>query len=352
LDSGGFGCGTVFSLSHSGSEWFFRLLQLFNEVNGDTPAGKVTFGPDGNLYGTAIGGGPADSGLVFALPSPSSECSSISCLWTNTALYRFTGGTDGEGPIGDLAFDQAGNLYGVALAEGGGNCHGEGCGVVYRLTPSPGGWSQTVLYTFEGQPDGGNPQAGVVLDQSGNIYGTTVRGGTANFGTVFQLVPVGSGWTENILYSFQGQNDGSHPLTGVIFDSIGNLYGTTRDGGPNGGGTVFELSPSEGNWNYSLLYGFAGNYGPGGNLTMKGGSIYGTTYGDGVYDEGSVFELTPGVDGWTYITLHDFTGGSDGALPQSDVIFDSNGNLFGTASSGGDIVGCTGGCGVVWEITP
>jgi uncharacterized repeat protein (TIGR03803 family) len=352
-DSGGFGCGTVFSLSRSGSGWFFRLLQLFTDVNGDAPSGKVVFGPDGGLYGTALFGGPADSGLVYNLPQPSSFCRSISCLWTNNALHVFTGGTDGEAPIGDLIFDNAGNMYGVTFGGGQGRCPGgDGCGIVYELTPSSGGWTETILYRFAGTPDGGTPYAGLVLDESGNLYGTTSRGGTANLGTVFQLVPSGPGWTENVLYSFQGQSDGSHPRSSLIFDQSGNLYGTTQDGGPGGGGTVFELAPSGGGWRYSLIFGLAGNSGPIGSLTLKDGALYGTTYSDGANGQGSVFKLIRAGGVWTYTSLHDFVGGSDGAFPQSSVAFDSNGNLFGTASAGGNTVGCTGGCGVVWEIMP
>jgi uncharacterized repeat protein (TIGR03803 family) len=183
------------------------------------------------------------------------------------------------------------------------------------------------------------------------------------------LMPVVGGWTENILYNFDYTSAGGYPIANPIFDqSSGNLYGATTDGGTGGGGTVFELSPSGSGWTFNLLYNLVGDgncstlgyYGPGpgpwGALALdSGGNLYGTTCSDGAYGYGNVFELTPSNDGWTYTDLHDFTGGSDGAFPISNVVFDSSGNLYGTASAGGsgtcNFEGATG-CGVVWEITP
>jgi uncharacterized repeat protein (TIGR03803 family) len=171
-------------------------------------------------------------------------------------LYRFLGGTDGAQPQGgDLLFDQAGNIYGTT--QGGGS---ENNGTVYELTPSGGGWTESILYRFTGGNDGGGPLSGLISDGAGNLYGTTVGGGAYGWGTVYELTPSSSGWLIYVLYSFTGGSDGEAAIGGVIFDASGNLYGTTNGGGaggcPNGCGTLFELSPSiYGGWTYSLLYG-------------------------------------------------------------------------------------------------
>src|SRR5271166_2917290 len=163
--------------------------------------------------------------------------------------------------------------------------------------------------------------------------------------------------TENVLYRFQDGSDGAVPFGGVIFDNSGNLYGSTLVHGLGGGGTVFELSPANGNWTFSLLYSFIGSgFGPAASLTMDAaGNLYGTTDKNGAFGAGTVFKLTPSGGSWKYTSLHDFTGGSDGGNPFSNVTFDANGNLYGRTSAGGDTSGdCQGlvGCGVVWEITP
>lgn len=172
--------------------------------------------------------------------------------------------------------------------------------------------------------------------------------GGASWGTVYELTPSGSGWTEQILHNFQNGDDGIWPIGGLLLSPSGNLYGTTSTGGTNGGGTVFELQPLKASWIYTLFYSFTGSGGPEASLTMDaGGSLYGTTYYDGAYGWGSVFKLTPSNGGWSYTSLHDFTGENDGSRPISDVIFDAQGNLYGTASLDG-----ANGQGVVWEITP
>jgi len=199
--------------------------------------------------------------------------------------------------------------------------------------------------------------SGVIFGRDGNLYGADHAGGANERGTIYELISSWSGWTENVLYTFSGGTDGGRP-TGLIFDQSGNLYGGASSGGANDDGAVFELTPSGQSWSYSVLYSFSNgghgqfNPGPNANLVMdKGGNLYGTTKADGAYGYGSVFKLTPSNGSWTYITLHDFTDGADGAYPFSNVVFDSNGNLYGTASAGG--TGCApNGCGVVWEIIP
>ncbi len=253
-------------------------------------------------------------------------------------------GTDGAGPIGAIIFDHNGNAYGTAF-DGG-----LGYGTVYELAPSGGGWTETVLYTFGQFPgDGQFLYAGVIFDNAGSLYGVTTEGGTNGFGTVFQLVPSGSGWTENILYSFTNGTDGNFPAGGLIFDQSGNLYGTTAYGGAYGKGTVFELSQSGATWTLTTLHSFAG-VGPGswGSLVMDAnGNLFGTTLGDGIYGWGSIFKLTPSGQNWTYSDLYDFTGGNDGADIWSGLTPDSNGNFYGTSAGGG-----TYGWGTVFEFTP
>ena len=264
-------------------------------------------------------------------------------------LYAFRGGTDGIKPIG-LVFDPAGNIYGTTSAGGA-----YGGGTAYELTSSGSGWTESVLHSFGGDGDGSVPYKSVmVFDNAGNLYGTTYFGGSNNVGTVFQLTPSGSGWIENVIYSFQGGSDGRYPYSGLIFDQSGNLYGTTTDAGTGGGGTVFELSPSGGGWMYFVLYSFTGplgySCGPQWALVMDvGGNLYDTTGCDGANNLGNVFKLTKTGGSWTYTSLHDFTGGSNGEYPNG-VALDTSGNLYGTTVNGG--TGGTYGYGVVWEITP
>jgi len=363
--SGDFGTGTVFMLSPENSSWVLTPLYMFTGGNdGAAPYAAVVFGPDGSLYGTTgfggiqnsecmTGGGKKGCGTVFNLTAANGS-------WTETVLYDFLGSSDGALPYGArLIFDQAGNLYGTAFSGGGGSCPGSpsGCGVVYELTPSNGGWTQSVLYSFTGGNDGAHPWAGVILDQSGNLYGTTEFGGNSTScpsgcGVVYELLPSNGGWTEKVLYTFQNQQDGAQPYAGLIFDSSGNLYGATTSGGTGGGGTVFELTPSGTGWNFQTLYAFTGGSGqhaggPTASLVFdNGGNLYGATAGDGAYSYGAVFKLTLSSNGtWTYTSLYDFTSGDDGRLPRSNLVFDQYGNLYGTAGGGAT------GYGVVFEIT-
>jgi uncharacterized repeat protein (TIGR03803 family) len=259
-------------------------------------------------------------------------------------LYQFTGGSDGSLPIGELVLDEAGNIYGTT-ARGGSSQNG----VTYELTPSNGTWTQTVLWSFSGGNDGGKPAGGLIFDSAGNLYGATQVGGAYGYGSVFQLVPAGSGWSLNTLYGFQNGNDGANPAGGLIFDPSGNLYGTTSSNGPKGGGTIFELArqPS-GTWVLTVLYALAGQAGGGSQASLTldaAGNLYGTTYKDGSDGYGSVFELIPSNGSWVYADLHDFTSGSDGAKSVSNVSLDANTNLFGTALAAGGY-----GYGTIFEI--
>lgn len=349
--------GTVFKLTRVHSSWVFTTLYAFQQQNEDgNGPGAVIFGPDGSLYGTTYVGGlfscqdDHGCGTVFKLTPPASACKAAVCSWTETILHRFSAHPDGAYPVGNLVFDQAGNIYGVTNSGGNPLCeffNGDDCGVVYTLTTSG---TENVIYTFPGMAGGSYPQAGVTFDQAGNLFGTTSQGGgPPNFGTAFELTPSQGGWVENTIYTFQSGSGGQTPYAGLILDQSGNLYGATTTGGVNGGGTVFELAPSNGRWTFSVLYSFTGSGGPFANLVMgRDGSLYGATGDDGLYGMGAVFKLTHTSGGWTYASLHDFTGGSDGAYPNGSLVFDSKGNLYGTTESGGPY----GYDGVVFEITP
>jgi uncharacterized repeat protein (TIGR03803 family) len=345
--------GTVFRLSKNGSGWIFNPLYIFaGGNNGANPHAGVVLGPHNILYGTTpyVGGSGCGSscGTVFSLKPLPSACKSALCFWAETVLYGFTGGTDGAAPaFGDVVFDGAGDLYGTT--QFGGTFSS---GTVFELTPSGSGWKENILYSFTGGSDGGFPYAGVILDKAGNLYGTASSGGANGVGTVFELTPSGSGWTANTLYSFTDSSDGGYPYGGLTFDQSGALYGATISGGQAGGGTVFKLTPSGDTWTYSLVYSFngpGGAYcGPTANLITDGaGNLYGTTLCDGGFGKGSVFKLTPSGGNWTYISLHDFGGFSDGANPVGPVMLDANGNLYGTAAYAGG-----SGLGVAFEITP
>ncbi len=365
--AGGVGFGTVFKLTQKNSAWIFNPLYSFTGGNdGAGPVAPLVLGANGTLYGTTETGGNYSFGTVYNLRPSATACKSALCPWTETVLYGFRGWpNDGQYPTAGVVFDQAGNIYGTTRNGGTGGCdiyHQLGCGVVYELMASGGGWAENVLYSFQGNV-GAWPNGRVVFDKAGNLYGVCVfcgpyicSSGIGTGGSVYELTPSGSGWTGKALYGFTDGSDGGYPAGGLIFDASGNLYGTTQGNGSGGGGTAFELTPASGSWRFNTIYSFAGSglAGPLDNLVIDpAGNLYGTTYGDGIYGYGSVFTLTPSNGSWTYTSLHDFTGGNDGALPYGDVVFDGNGNLYGTASEGGNLnCGAPYGCGTVWEITP
>ena len=344
------GCGVIFQLSNSSSGWLFTPIYTFTARLGDgaNPAdARVILGPGGGLYGTTYGGGASPRwcyggcGTVFKLSSPN---------WTETLLYDFRGGVDGRHPLSDVTFDNAGNAYGTTAGAGAYNS-----GTVYKLSPSPGGWTESVLYSFRGGTDGNYPFSGVTFDQSGNLYGVTLEGGgafqncSAGCGTVYQLL-ADEGWMKITLHTFTDESDGFGPGGDLVSDRAGNLYGINESGLP------FMLTPSNGGWIFSEIY--PPGVGPvavGQGLSIDAaGDLYGTTAGGGAHGCGTVYKLTSGNGGWTYSSLHDFAGGSDGCSPVSTVLVDAAGNLYGTASKGGKYPNshCSNGCGVAWKITP
>jgi len=329
------GSGSVYKLSPHGSSWAYTSLYSFKGgADGAAPAfGSLVLAGGKALLGTTESGG--FFGTAFAI---------CACPGREVELHSFGTGTDGAQPMGGLVLDAAGNYYGTT------NLGGTfGNGTVFGAKRSGTKWTQAVLYNFTGGDDAVNPVAGVSLDAAGNIYGTTSFGGANGGGTIYELTRSGSHWTESILYNFQGLDDGQNPVGGVVLDKAGNLYGTTFDGGVNGGGTVYQLSLKGGVWTFTVLYSFTGGYGgPYNKLTLDAnGDIYGFTNGDGANGLGSVFKLTPGKGGWTFTDLHDFAGGDDGASPYGSVAVDASGNVYGTAAVGG-----TSNQGLVYEITP
>jgi uncharacterized repeat protein (TIGR03803 family) len=285
-------------------------------------------------------------------------------------LHNFTGGRDGANSPAGLIVDTAGNLYGTTFSGGVSGCY-SGCGVVFELSPSANGdWKETVLHAFAGGKDGGGSFAGLVMDAAGNLYGTT-RGGT-----VFKLAPTKSGrWKETVLYTFCSLTncaDGADPWSGLIFDSAGNLYGTTYNGGGgsciSGCGVVYKLTPGPHGWKETVLHAFTG--GPDGANPVStlaldpSGTLYGTALFGGNRNNcsgsgftpgcGVAFKLAPVANRWKWNVIHTFTAGRDGANPAAGLTLDSTGNLYGTANSGAKVGKCPGinrGCGVVFELT-
>jgi len=322
----------------------------------------LTWGPDGNLYGTTEFGGAYGYGRVYELArNPDGS-------WTEQDLYSFTNGAAGRQPWAGVIFDSAGNLYGTTAYGGLGDCsdnYGSGCGAVFELTPnSDGTWAESTLYGFTGGTDGGDPKAGLIFDSSGNLYGTAIYGGTGDCeqygygtkgcGVVFELSPNFDGSrTETVLHSFT-PDDGVQPRSTLVFDSSGNLYGTTYAGAScNNCGAVFELTPNpDGSWTENVLHKFTG--GKDGESPWAGplifdpqGNLYGTAEWGGAYGYGTVFELTPTGDGtWKGSVLHSFAKGYDGAWPHSGLTFDAAGSLYSTTSGGG-----TYGYGIVLKLT-
>jgi len=364
---GAYGAGTVFELSPNGSGgWTQKVLHQFgNGTDGQSPwGGSLLIDAAGNLYGTTRYGGtslcdsynPVGCGTVFELVHNSDGS------FTEKVLHNFGGGTDEDGPngyhpYGGLAMDSAGNLYGTTLYGGTyGGTEGFG-GVVFELSQSDGNWSEQLLWSFGLEGDGTFPQCTPVFDKAGNLYGTTLSGsGSSAAGIVFELSPGASGWTEKIIFQFDVSGDsqtGNAPQAGVVFDANGNMYGTTGYGGPYYRGDVFELSPSEGgSWTETILHTFGygdGNTPDAGVILDAAGNVYGTTGSGGKGGAGIVYELSPATGGlWTETILHDFrTTLSDGNFPETGLVMDSHGNLYGTTQAGG-----TGGGGTVFEVTP
>ncbi len=323
-DGGTYGWGTVYELQPIKGGWKHQVIFSLGDSDGANPPANVIVDAAGNLYGTALKGGSNQCGTVFRLTPSHGK-------WLRTVLHNFAGPpSDGCGPL-SLAMDAKANLYGTTQA--GGNASQCFCGTVFELTPSNGVWTETVLYSFTGFPDAESPSSGVVLDASANLYGETGAGGSKNGGTIFKLSHSRNGWKEVLLYTFV-QNQGD-PLGGLVFDSSGRLYGATELGpGESGFGTIFRLTHSHSGWTESVLHSFGGSdgrYPRAGVILDSVGNIYGTTAEGGSKDLGAVFKLESKT--WKETVLYNLLGASNGDDPEAGVILGPDGNLYGTSSS-------------------
>jgi uncharacterized repeat protein (TIGR03803 family) len=310
--------GTVFKLDASGNETV--LYGFKGGTDGENPDAGIALDAAGNIYGTTNWGGATSSGIVFK----------VTPAGTETVLYSFTGGADGRTPYGGVIMDPAGNLYGTTWGGGA-----TGAGTVFKVDATG---HETVLYSFTGGADGGDPMAGLLLDSAGNLYGTTVDGGLENGGVVFKVNPGGQ---ETVLYTFQSGADGFQPYTNVIMDPAGNLYGTAN--GPGGTpGVVYRISTSG---HFTVLYSFLGGADgsdPGDVVRDAAGNLYGTTYFGGSANVGLVYKLDTGGN---KTTLYDFPGGVGGAQPSASLFIDQAGNVYGTTLYGG-----IGNIGIVYKL--
>lgn len=297
--------------------------------DGGNPESGLTAGGAGNFYGVTSSGGPYQLGVAFRF-------SRSGAGWTLSPIYSFRGGSDAAAPYGAMVVGPDGSLYGTSMIGGNSACSYYGCGTVYKLTPPASvchsvscPWTETVLYRFSGL-DGLQPTTSVVFDRVGNLYGTTSQGGPYGQGDVYELSPSGNGWSESVLWNFTGGLDGGRPECSLLVDSAGNLYGTTSTGGFNSKGAVFELSPSGSGWNLSQIYSFEGQ-GIGstpysGLATDAQGNLYGSTVQGGQSSGGMAFELSPLGGGWIYTPISNFVGGG----PEAPPVLDAAGNLYFT----------------------
>lgn len=319
--------GTAFEIAKGSGA--ITTFASFNSINGDFPQGAVTFDTSGNLFGTTNIGGASGDGTVFEVARGSS---------TLTTVLSFSG-SNGSFPQGALTFDSIGDLFGTTDSGGPGNN-----GTVFEIAKASG--NLTTLATFNGS-NGAYPEAGVILDASGDLFGTTESGGAVGSGTVFEITK-GSGIVTTLvnfdIWNTYSTSNGAYPVAPVIFDSSGNLFGTTSAGGANGCGTVFEIAKGSGALTTLATFMVSNGENPEAAVTFdSSGDLFGTTEGansSAVW--GTVFEIAKGSG--TLTTISSFNG-TDGGNPKAAVTFDTSGNLFGTTSGGG-----ADGYGTVFEI--
>jgi uncharacterized repeat protein (TIGR03803 family) len=322
-----------------------EVIFSFDEDEGEYPDSDLETDSAGNIYGTTVLGGDFGGGTVFQL-SPTQNG------WVHTVLYSFTGGADGGEPYKGVTLDRDGNLYGTAVTGGSGSCEG-GCGVAYKLTNSGGTWTQTVIHAFTGGDDGSGPGARVTVDQAGNVYGMAPTGGAYGLGTIYKMREGQDGaWVLKVIHTFTGGADGATGSAGRMILRRGHLYGAATVGGIYGSGVVFELTPTQvGEWDFRTIYSFRGqpdgSFPYGALLFDASGNVYGTTYYGGANNIGAVYQLAPRANGeWRERVLYSFQGGTDGNSPISNLVFDTAGNLYGTTSEGGL------GTGTIFKLSP
>lgn len=336
------GCGVVYQLDPSGNETVLHTFQ--GNTDGRQPQwGNLFRNQAGDLLDTTEYGGENGEiglGVIYALNAAGKEI----------IVHRFAGPpNDGEEPQAGLIEAKDGTFYGTT-ASGGSGPFGD-CGTVYKMSSSG---HVTILHSFVGG-DGCLPSAGLVMDSSGNMYGTTASGG-AGYGTVYKITPAGELTT---LHAFTNQPDGASPLGTLAIDKAGNLYGTTPGGGNpkcttenQGCGVVFEIdTKGKEHILYSFLAPDGGDPYAGPTLDQATGTLYGVTSGRAAYNWGSIFKIDKQGN---FTKLYDFTGGTDGGFPFAAMTLDKSGALYGTTQLGGLFDGCEGGqgCGVVFKLTP
>jgi len=340
--------GTVFQLSPSGAGWTHTVLYSFTGgTDGGEPYKGVTLDTHGNIYGTAVtgGGGSCEGGcgVVFKLTNSNGT-------WKQTVIHQFTGGSDGSGPGSGLTFDAHGNLYGMTPTGGT-----YGLGTVYQLQPqSNGTWILNVIHTFTGGNDGSSASAGrLILDRAGNLYGVTTVGGANGEGVAFEITHANGTWTLTPLYAFKGQPDGAFPYGGLLFDNAGNLYGTTYYAGVHDFGTVYKLTHANGAWHETVLYSFKGNTDGSAPISTlvsdSAGNLYGTTSDGGTSCAcGTIFKLTPNANGtWTESVPYRFPGSPGAGFSYNGMVADTAGNFYGATTHGG-----SANDGTVYKFTP
>jgi uncharacterized repeat protein (TIGR03803 family) len=328
------------------------LWSFFQGSDGGRPLAPLIAGKTNTLYGTTSkGGGPKECGIRGG-------CGTVFKLTasgrtTERQLWVFGNGPDGGFPDAGLVADAAGTLYGTTQLGGATNL-----GTAFALVPMKTGYRERVLWNFGGPKDGALPQTGLIVDAHGTLYGATQFGGACKFdrcGVVFTLTPSGSSYKERVIYRFRGRPDGAEPDSNLIVDTSGALYGTTALGGHSNAGTVFRLTPSRSGYRESVLWSFDQQDGvnPTGVVADATGTLYGTTYGAGSHGGGTVFSLTRSGTSYSMHVLWSFGQGSDGSHPLSGLLVAADGALLGTTSAGGPKIGCGGvGCGTVFELVP
>jgi uncharacterized repeat protein (TIGR03803 family) len=332
-----YGCGTVFRLTLKDGHWAESVLTGFpNSSQSPDPCGPLVLDSAGNVYGTGINefteNGLIVDGQVFQVLNEDGS-------YTESTIHDFAGGeSDGQYANPGLVRDREGNLYGST--EAGGSGLPNGAGTVFEFSPNGDGtWTETLLYQFSYETSY-NPTGPMVMDKAGNLYGTTTQGGEFGWGAVYKLSQSNGVWTYQSIYNFTpplGQF-GLSP-SGLVIDEAGNIYGSTIYGGSYGVGSVYKLVPTDGSWTFTPIHSFTGStdgaYPQGGLAVDSGGDLYGTAELGGVYQLGLVFKFAHGADGqWNEDVLHNFTGGADGSYPYG-VALDSSANIYGVAEAGG-----------------
>lgn len=300
-EGGAYGHGVVFKLAPDGKKYRESVVYSFcpnspNCGDGSNPRSSLILGRNDVLYGTTLYGGSSNAGVVFKITPGETH-------YNETVLHAFSG-ADGEYPEAGLVADHAGALYGTTATGGSGACYSGACGVVFKLSPTASGYSESTIHTFSG-PDGAEPVGGLIVDRHGNLYGTTDQGGNTSLcynqgcGTVFELSPSGSTYTETLLYAFTGGTDGWGPNATLVMGKNGDLFGSTILGGCCRGGVIFRLRPTGSGYSERVLYSFCSQYrchdgehsrAP---LILYKNALYGTTWEGGRKGDGTIFGLSP-----------------------------------------------------------